>query len=130
MIVLTIRTDKPLAQARLLQDSKIVAQHTWQAHRQLVESLHAQIAKLLQSKKLDWHDLGGIIVFKGPGSFTGLRIGISTANALAYGLGVPIVAVGGKDWQKSGLSRLQTGDSDPIALPDYGAPVRVTKPRK
>jgi len=39
------------------------------------------------------HNIKGVIVVKGPGSFTSLRIGVSVANALGYALGVPVAGV-------------------------------------
>jgi len=46
------------------------------------------IEKLLKSQKLDFKDLKGIEVETGPGSFTGIRVGVSVANALGFSLGV------------------------------------------
>lgn len=48
------------------------------------------IEKLLKQEKLDYQDLKGIEVETGPGSFTGLRVGVSVANALAFALGIPV----------------------------------------
>lgn len=48
------------------------------------------IEKLLKSKKLKYADLKEIEVSIGPGSFTGLRVGVSVANALGYSLGIPV----------------------------------------
>lgn len=48
------------------------------------------IQKLLESKKLYMHNLTGIEVETGPGSFTGIRVGVSVANALGYSLGIPV----------------------------------------
>jgi tRNA threonylcarbamoyladenosine biosynthesis protein TsaB len=72
----------------------------------------------------------GIVAYQGPGSFTGLRIGLTVANALAYSLKVPIVATAGDQWVKLGQSRLTRGESDQLALPEYGAPVHITLPKK
>lgn len=48
------------------------------------------IEKLLKSQKIDLKDLEGIEVEKGPGSFTGLRVGVSVANALGFAFGIPV----------------------------------------
>lgn len=52
------------------------------------------IEKILKKNKLEYKDLKGIEVETGPGSFTGIRVGVSVANALGYSLGIP---VNGKD---------------------------------
>ncbi|MES2970725.1 MAG: tRNA (adenosine(37)-N6)-threonylcarbamoyltransferase complex dimerization subunit type 1 TsaB [Patescibacteria group bacterium] len=130
MIILSIRTDKPEAEIGLFDDHKKLAYHTWQAHRELAETLHIQIAKNLQSASKDWADIEGIIAYKGPGSFTGLRIGLSVANALAYSFDCPIVATTGDEWIKQGITALKDGESNQIALPEYGSAVNITKPKK
>lgn len=48
------------------------------------------IDKLLKQNNLEYKDLKGIEVATGPGSFTGLRVGVSVANALGYSLGIPV----------------------------------------
>lgn len=48
------------------------------------------IKKIMALQKLDFKDLTGIEVNTGPGSFTGLRVGVSVANALAYTLKIPV----------------------------------------
>lgn len=130
MLMLTIRTDKPEAELGLWQNGAELAGETWLAHRQLAETIHAKIAQLLKSQNVELSDVGGIACYKGPGSFTGLRIGLSVGNALAYSLNVPIVAVSGNDWQTAGWARLEQGENDRIALPEYGAPAFTTKQKK
>jgi tRNA threonylcarbamoyladenosine biosynthesis protein TsaB len=128
MIILTIRTDKPEAELGLFDSKKQLAYETWQAHRQLAETIHQKIEALLTQRHKDWADLEGIVCFKGPGSFTGLRIGLTLANTLSYSLDIPIVGAKGEDWAQTGLARLEHSESDPLALPHYGAPVHITKP--
>jgi tRNA threonylcarbamoyladenosine biosynthesis protein TsaB len=57
------------------------------------ESLVAGIAELLQSAGLSARALGGLVVGLGPGSFTGLRVGLATIKGLALGTGAPIFGV-------------------------------------
>ena len=137
MIILTIRTDKPEAELGLYSAGqsgndaqKQLAYETWEAHRQLADTIHLKIRALLQSVDKDWGDIQGIVGFQGPGSFTGLRIGLTVANTIAYAQHIPIVATNGNDWIMHGVNRLIYGENDTIALPEYGSEANITKPRK
>ena len=57
------------------------------------ESLHVFIESLLTEINLKLADMQGVVISKGPGSYTGLRIGVSTAKGLCYTLGIPLIAV-------------------------------------
>ena len=57
------------------------------------EKLHVFIEEILKESQLDFRELKAIAVSKGPGSYTGLRIGVSTAKGLCYALGIPLIAV-------------------------------------
>jgi tRNA threonylcarbamoyladenosine biosynthesis protein TsaB len=127
MIILTLRTDKPESELGLFNDEVQLRYETWEAHRILAETLHLKLDELLRTQKLAFSDIQGIVVYEGPGSFTGLRIGLSAANALAYSLKVPIVATTGEDWVQVGITQLRAGKNDNVALPEYGAPVHITK---
>lgn len=129
MLILTIRTDKPDAEVGLYSGNQQLNYEVWQAHRELSRTIHAKIAELLSGQGKTWQDLGGIVCLKGPGSFTGLRIGLTVANALAYGLGIPVVAEQGA-WIEQGIVRLERGEHDALALPEYGSPAHVTLPKK
>lgn len=130
MLILSIRTDKPEAEIGLFEDGNQLAYETWQAHRQLSEIIHKKLDEVLKTQNKELHDIRGIVIFGGPGSFTGLRIGFSVANALAYSLQAPIVVTSGASWQRTGIEKLQNGENQNIVLPKYGAPARTTKPRK
>lgn len=129
MIILTIRTDKPEAEVGLYEDHKQLVYKTWEAYRELSSTIHNQITDLLQSQGKNWNDIEGVVCFQGPGSFTGLRIGLSVGNALAKGLNIPIVATQ-SDWAEQGIARLLAGKSDVVALPEYGQLAHVTSPKK
>ncbi|NJB81601.1 tRNA (adenosine(37)-N6)-threonylcarbamoyltransferase complex dimerization subunit type 1 TsaB [Wenyingzhuangia aestuarii] len=57
------------------------------------EKLHVFIEELLKEQQLKITDLDAIAVGKGPGSYTGLRIGVSAAKGLAYAAAIPLIAV-------------------------------------
>ena len=57
------------------------------------EKLHIFIEEVLKSQNLKAKDLDAIAVGKGPGSYTGLRIGVSTAKGLAYAINKPLIAI-------------------------------------
>lgn len=129
MIILTLRTDKPESEIGLYQDDKQLTYEVWPAGRELSVQIHTKIHGMLQSQGYGWSDLGGIVCFKGPGSFTGLRIGLSVANGLAYGLRIPIVAEQDA-WIEQGIERLLRGEQDELALPDYGREAHITQSKK
>ena len=130
MLVLGIRTDKPEAELSLLENGKVLAAKNWHAHRELATTLHIEISNLLRRCGKDLQNLQGIVGFEGPGSFTGLRIGLSVANALAYGLEIPIVGSRGDDWAAQGFMQLEAGVDVQTVLPHYGAEVHITPPRQ
>jgi tRNA threonylcarbamoyladenosine biosynthesis protein TsaB len=129
MLTLTIRTDKPEAELGLFENNKQLGYETWHAHRLLAETIHKKIQYLLKSHNKDLHDVQGIIVFKGPGSFTGLRIGVSVANALADSLTIPIIGEKGDGWLKAGIEEIEKSQNQRVVLPEYGSPPHVTKPK-
>lgn len=130
MIFLVVRTDKPQAEIGLFNNTEQIAYETWYAHRELSVTLHQKITDLLKQQSLSMDAIDGVIGFAGPGSFTGLRIGLTVANALAYGQHKPVVATKGDDWIQNGIARLLQGEGDELALPEYGAPVHITTQKK
>lgn len=129
MIILTIRTDKPEAELGLWEDGKKISYVTWRAHRQLAATLNGLIKKILNKSSISYEQLQGIVIFKGPGSFTGLRIGMAIANTLAYSLKIPVASAGGEDWIEKGIKKLDSGVTEKITLPEYGGAAKTTLPR-
>jgi len=130
MLILTIRTDKPEAELGLYNDAAQLAYFTWQAHRELAETIHLKLKDLLTDQGERLSDIQGIVVFKGPGSFTGLRIGASVANALADSLQAAIVGTIGEKWLPQGIERLLAAENDQAIIPEYGSLPHITQPRK
>lgn len=129
MIIITIRTDKPESELGIYNANQRVDYFIWQAHRQLAETIHQKLKELIEKNKLALQDIEGIIVYKGPGSFTGLRIGLSVANALADSLSLPIVSETGENWKNTGIQRITAGQNEKVVVPNYGSPPHITKPK-
>lgn len=130
MINLTLRTDQPTAELALYKDDQKLADLKWEAHRQLAETLHLKIKELLDGQDKQLRDIGGLVCYQGPGSFTGLRIGLSVANALAASLPAAIVATNGDDWIEVGLQALVAGEDQKVVVPDYGRLPHITEQKK
>lgn len=130
MTILAMRTDKPEAELYLYKDKAKLGEIKWQAHRELSNTLHTKIKEILNMSSILLDEVEGIVCFEGPGSFTGLRIGLSVANALAYSYSVPIVVSGGEKWLETGIDNLLAGKNNKIALPKYDRPAVTAPPRK
>lgn len=130
MIILSLRTDKPEAEVGLFKGETKIDYMIWQADRSLAETIHTRIEEILNKSSISLKDIKGIVAFQGPGSFTGLRIGLSVANALAYGLTVPVVARQDPKWLEQGIADLLAGKNDKIAQAYYGQDAKTTKPKK
>lgn len=74
------------------RDLEVLGQ-TELAGRTYSATLISAVADLLHSAGLELHNIDGIIVVNGPGSFTGVRVGVSAAKGLAQGAGIPVVAI-------------------------------------
>ena len=74
----------------------------------MAEKLLGFIHEKLQENDKDWHDITEIDFNKGPGSFTGLRIGATIVNTLIHELNL----------------------DQPLIIPDYGRPANISKPIK
>lgn len=111
-------------------DNDIKREFSWQSDRNLAKGLLKFIYENLISCGYDWKDISGIGVFEGPGSFTGLRIGLTVMNTLADSINILIVGVGGDDWQNKAIERLKSNENDKIVMPAYGAEAKITSPKK
>lgn len=131
MLILTIRTDKPESEIGLFDGINRLDYETWSAHRELAETIHHKIMQLLERNDKKLENVQGVVCFKGPGSFTGLRIGLSVANALAYAKDLPIVGIEGEDnWLEKGIELLKQGNNDKLVVPHYGADPHITVAKK
>lgn len=105
---------------------------TWSAGRELSKGLLQFLQQSLENQRQTWSDVTAIVVFRGPGSYTSLRIGLTVANTLADSLQIPIVGAEGDDWRQTALNRIAQNPtaSDGIVTPIYTQDVFITQPRK
>jgi len=125
-------TEKDSFDIALFDKENVIKKKTVQSHRKHSEKLLKSIEQILSSKKSSLKNIQGIIVVRGPGSFTSLRIGIATANALAFGLGVSIAGVGKhEDLDKIVSSIEKLFQRKPsIVIPKYGKEPHITESKK
>ncbi|MCK9185826.1 tRNA (adenosine(37)-N6)-threonylcarbamoyltransferase complex dimerization subunit type 1 TsaB [Candidatus Gracilibacteria bacterium] len=88
MITLAINTSCPKTAIALFKEQdgklKLLDEASWKSKNDEAENLVPKIAKLLKKNKKNFEEIKNLIVVKGPGSFTGLRIGVATANMISY----------------------------------------------
>ena len=103
---IAIDTSTDTAGLALVQDGEILAELSWRCGQSHTTQLLPHLAHLLNQAGLDIQSADGIIVARGPGSYNGLRVGVSTAKGLAFSLGVPIVGISTLEveaYQQAGL---------------------------
>jgi len=93
MIVLGIESSSPVASVALVSEEKLWGEMTLNIGLTHSEQLLPLIDELLHQVKIDISEVEGIAISGGPGSFTGLRIGMATAKGLAQGLNKPLVSI-------------------------------------
>ena len=129
-MILLLDTSTGLCRLSFYDGAKLLLDDTWQADRELAEKLLSYIESKTAELGKRFRDVSAIGFMKGPGSFTGLRIGASICNTIAADCNIPIVGTQGDNWQIDALNRLELGENDQIVLPDYGRAARITQPRK
>lgn len=93
MRLLAIETSEYVSSIALWADGALVAEHAFPSRMNLCETLTARIQELLGVDRACEAKLDGLAISQGPGSFTGLRVGMATAKALAHVCKLPLVGV-------------------------------------
>ena len=93
MYILGIDTSTMTGSVALITEDRLIAEQTLHAKTTHAERLLTTINQVMRSASLKIREVDGIAVASGPGSFTGLRIGVTTAKSIAYSLQKPIVAI-------------------------------------
>jgi tRNA threonylcarbamoyl adenosine modification protein YeaZ len=90
---LAIDTSTDFASIALSHEGAVITELTWHSGQNHTVELVPNIDCTLSQSKVDKKSLGAIFVAKGPGSFNGLRVGMSVAKGLAFALNIPLVGV-------------------------------------
>jgi tRNA threonylcarbamoyl adenosine modification protein YeaZ len=90
---LALDTSTEWAGIGLSQEGNVLSELTWRPGKNHTTELFPNLDNMLASAGVDMKSLSAIFVAKGPGSYNGLRAGISAAKGLAFSLAIPIVGI-------------------------------------
>ncbi|MCQ2272020.1 MAG: tRNA (adenosine(37)-N6)-threonylcarbamoyltransferase complex dimerization subunit type 1 TsaB [Bacteroidales bacterium] len=91
--ILCIETTGEICSVALVHGAECVAVKESNTHNSHAKNMIPFIEDVLSMAEVDKHQLNAVAVSIGPGSYTGLRIGVSTAKGLAFSLNIPVIAV-------------------------------------
>jgi tRNA threonylcarbamoyladenosine biosynthesis protein TsaB len=106
-VILAIDTSADIAGVAVASGDSILGEITWSGRARHSALLGVSIERLLEATRVTPGELTAVAVASGPGSFSGLRVGISAAKGLAMALDIPVAPVGTLDaigWQASALA--------------------------
>ena len=92
ILVLDTATQRPVV-GLATDDGTMLGERTWESRHRHGEELLARLDEVFADTGRTRRDLTSVVVGTGPGSFTGLRIGLATAKTIAYALNIPIIGV-------------------------------------
>ena len=95
--IILIETSTALCSVALAEDGKVTAYRESSAPKAHASLTAVFVQEVLEERGAKLADCDAVCVSKGPGSYTGLRVGVSTAKGLCFGSGKPLVAVGTLD---------------------------------
>ncbi|HET6848271.1 MAG TPA: tRNA (adenosine(37)-N6)-threonylcarbamoyltransferase complex dimerization subunit type 1 TsaB [Gaiellales bacterium] len=111
MLLLALDTATDAATACLSRDGEVLAESMTRGRSTAAQRLLDDVHHLTRAARLGLGELDAIVAGTGPGTFTGLRIGLASARALGFGLGIPVHGV-------STLDALLAGDGVDVACID------------
>ena len=96
-LVLSVETSTPACSVALHKEGKVMAEQSY-----YLDKSHSSLLPGILKEMTEWagyglHQLEAIAVSSGPGSYTGLRIGLSTVKGLCYALNIPLISISSLD---------------------------------
>ena len=95
--ILLIETSTALLSTAIVEDGTVVCSEECDELRSHASLTAVFIDRMLKKEGLGMKDFDAVAVSKGPGSYTGLRVGVSTAKGLCFGAGIPLIGIGTLD---------------------------------
>ena len=92
-VILAIENTGMCGSLALVCSSHCIAEHSLQTTLTHSKRLLSSVNQLMEEAQLDWSNIDAIAISLGPGSFTGLRIGLSTAKGLAFASNIPLIGI-------------------------------------
>lgn len=108
--ILSIETSTAVLSVALSEDRTVVSERVCTEARQQAALTAPLVKEVLDSAGVSIRDCNAVCVSAGPGSYTGLRVGVSTAKGLAFGAGIPLLAVGTLDILVAGVRHSGQGE--------------------
>ena len=96
-IILNIETATPLCSVSLAKDGQLLAMMETLEDRSHARLLSVFIDKVIKKAGITFNEIDAVAIGKGPGSYTGLRIGVSTAKGMCFASGKPLISIGTLD---------------------------------
>jgi tRNA threonylcarbamoyladenosine biosynthesis protein TsaB len=93
MLILGIETATMTGGVALLDEKRLISEYTLNVRTTHTARLMPALDQILKDSSVDKSEIDGVAISMGPGSFTGLRIGLATAKGLALGLDIPLLGV-------------------------------------
>ena len=107
--LITIDTSTSLGSVGVARDGRVLAYRLPLTGREQASDIVPSVSAVLEEAAIDPSEIGGVLVGRGPGSFTGVRVAVATARGLAKGLGVPL-------WPYSSLAAAAASPGAPVRL--------------
>ncbi len=138
MLILAFDTAGLTLSVALFDDEKILAQNVIFESGRQAELLIPEIEKLLHEQKIWYQDLGLIVATKGPGSFTGTRIGLTMARTLKLATNIPLILINSDEVSNLeidsialfGLEKFRRGEISADLSPIYSEGPRISERKK
>lgn len=119
--IILIETSTALCSTALVEDGRIISYKESETPRAQASLTAPFVDEMLKERGLKVKDCDAVCVSMGPGSYTGLRVGVSTAKGLCFGAGIPLLAVGTLDtlvWQAHDEGLLPEGCTAVVPMVD------------